>query len=63
MSGTQTKINKHVKGGNYEKKYDIKNLNPRKNTNAERLKQQITININGDTISYFKTQSKKHYSL
>lgn len=34
--------------------YDIKSLNPRKNPYAKRLKQQITINIQPDTITYFK---------
>ena len=42
-----------------KKEYDIKNLNPRKNPYAKRLKKQITININDDTITYFKTQSKE----
>ena len=34
--------------------YDIKNLNPRKNPYAKALKQQVTINIEADTVSYFK---------
>ena len=34
--------------------YDIKNLNPRKNPYAKMLKQQVTINIESDTVSYFK---------
>ncbi|WP_188393650.1 BrnA antitoxin family protein [Glycocaulis alkaliphilus] len=37
--------------------YDIKSLNPRKNPYIKRLKQQITINIDKDTIEYFKNQS------
>ena len=41
------------------KEYDIKNLNPRKNPYSKRLKKQITININDDTISYFKSQSEE----
>ena len=41
-----------------KKEYDIKSLNPRKNPYSKRLKKQITININDDTISYFKTQSE-----
>lgn len=41
------------------KEYDIKNLNPRKNPYSSKLKKQITININGDTINYFKDQSKE----
>lgn len=43
---------------NMKKEYDIKSLNPRKNPYSKRLKKQITININDDTISYFKIQSE-----
>ncbi|MBQ2204404.1 MAG: BrnA antitoxin family protein [Lachnospiraceae bacterium] len=42
-----------------KKEYDIKNLNPRKNPYSKRLKKQITININDDTITYFKSQSEE----
>ncbi|MCR4764163.1 MAG: BrnA antitoxin family protein [Lachnospiraceae bacterium] len=38
--------------------YDISKLNPRKNPYSQRLKKQITININSDTIDYFKEQSE-----
>lgn len=38
--------------------YDIENLNPRKNPYAKSLKKQITINIDSDTIDFFKEQSK-----
>ncbi|MDE7258043.1 MAG: BrnA antitoxin family protein [Lachnospiraceae bacterium] len=38
--------------------YDIENLNPRKNPYAQKLKKQITINIDIDTIDFFKEQSK-----
>ena len=41
------------------KEYDIKNLNPRKNPYSKRLKKQITININDDIITYFKSQSEE----
>ena len=41
------------------KEYDIKKLNPRKNPYSKRLKKQITININDDTITYFKSQSEE----
>lgn len=34
--------------------YNISELNPRKNPYASRLKKQITINIDGSTIDYFK---------
>ena len=34
--------------------YDIQSLNPRKNPYSNRLKKQITINIDADAIDYFK---------
>jgi len=37
--------------------YDIKNLNPRKNPYSHRLKKQITINIDENTINFFKKLS------
>lgn len=37
--------------------YDIEKLNPRKNPYAKRVKKQITINIDSETIEYFKNQS------
>ncbi|MBR3150164.1 MAG: BrnA antitoxin family protein [Eubacterium sp.] len=40
--------------------YDIKNLNPRKNPYTKRLKKQITINIDNDTIEYFKALSAQN---
>lgn len=39
------------------KEYDIKNLNPRKNPYAKRLKKQITINVADYAIDYFKKMS------
>lgn len=36
---------------------DIKNLNPRKNPYSNRLKRPITINVNIDTIDFFKEKS------
>jgi len=39
--------------------YNIKGLNPRKNPYTNRLKKQITIYINVDTIEYFKSQSEE----
>ncbi len=39
--------------------YDIKKLNPRKNPYTKKLKKQITINIDNDTIEYFKTLSNQ----
>lgn len=36
-------------------KYNIKELNPKKNPYASRRKKQITINIEGSTIDYFKS--------
>ena len=38
--------------------YDIESLNPRRNPCAARRKRQITINIDGSTIDYFKAQSE-----
>ena len=35
--------------------YNINELNPRKNPYVNRLKKQITINIDGGTIDYFKS--------
>ena len=37
--------------------YNINALNPRKNPYAARLKKQITINIDGTTIDYFKSMA------
>ena len=37
--------------------YNIRELNPRKNPYASRLKKQITINIDGSTIDYFKSMT------
>ena len=37
--------------------YDIENLNPHKNLYAAKLKKQITINIDGGTIEYFKSMA------
>ena len=39
--------------------YDIQNLNPRKNPYAKRLKKQITINLDANTIDYFKNMAAK----
>lgn len=39
--------------------YNIGNLNPRKNPYSKRLKKQITINIDNDTIAYFKALSEQ----
>ena len=40
--------------------YDIQNLNPRKNPYAAQLKRQITINLDGSTIDYFKARNGGH---
>ena len=37
--------------------YGIKNLNPRKNPYANKLKKQITINIDSSIIDFFKNLS------
>lgn len=39
--------------------YDIKNLNPRRNPYSKRLKKQVTLYINEDTVAYFKTLAEK----
>lgn len=41
------------------KEYEIKKLNPRKNPYSNRLKKPITININEDTIKFFKAKSEQ----
>ena len=35
--------------------YDIKSLHPRKNPYTERLKKQVTIDIDNSTIDFFKS--------
>ena len=37
--------------------YNIRELNPRKNPYASRLKKQITSNIDGSTVDYFKSMA------
>jgi predicted DNA binding CopG/RHH family protein len=39
--------------------YDISKLNPRKNPYTNRLKRQVTININEEAIDYFKQMSEQ----
>lgn len=39
--------------------YDIKKLKPRKNPYSNRLKKPITININEETIKFFKAKSEQ----
>lgn len=39
--------------------YDIEKLNPRKNPYTGKLKKQITINIDGGTIEYFKEMASE----
>lgn len=39
--------------------YDIKNLNPRKNPYAPKLKKQITINVDSSVIDFFKAESEE----
>ena len=40
--------------------YDIEKLNPRKNPYTNRIKKQVTININEETIDYFKNLSEQY---
>ena len=37
--------------------YDIEKLNPRRNPYVKKLKKQVTINLNVETINYFKELS------
>ena len=39
--------------------YDIRELHPRGNPYTKKLKQQVTINLNSDTVSYFKTLAEQ----
>ncbi len=39
-----------------KEEYDIENLNPRKNPYSKRLKKQITINIDNDTIDFLRSK-------
>lgn len=42
-------------GGNMKDEYNIKELNPKKNTYVSRLKKQIIVNIDGSTVDYIKS--------
>ncbi|MBQ3579271.1 MAG: antitoxin [Firmicutes bacterium] len=37
--------------------YDIKKLDPRPNPYAKKMKQQVTMNMNSTTVTYFKDMS------
>lgn len=39
--------------------YNIEELNPRRNPYTNRVKKQITINIDTETVDYFKAQSEQ----
>ena len=39
--------------------YDLKNLKPRRNPYVKKLKKQVTINLNIETIEYFKDLSRE----
>lgn len=39
--------------------YSIKDLNPRKNPYASRLRRQVTINLDNAAVDYFKEQSEE----
>ena len=43
-----------IRGDSMRVEYNINELNPRKNPYANRLKKQITINLDASTIDYFK---------
>ena len=40
--------------------YDFHALHPRKNPYAKKLKQQVTINLNSDTVAYFKALAEQN---
>ena len=40
--------------------YNIKELNPRKNPYSNRLKKQVTINLDVEAVEYFKNMSKQN---
>ncbi len=40
-------------------KYEINELNPRKNPYSKMLKKQITININVEALDYFKEMAEQ----
>ena len=40
--------------------YNIKELNPRKNPYSNRLKKQVTINLDVETVEYFKKMSEQN---
>jgi uncharacterized protein (DUF4415 family) len=42
-----------------KKEYDLKKMKSRKNPYARRLKKQITIRLDSDTIEYFKELARK----
>lgn len=42
-----------------KEEYDIESSSPRKNSYVKRLKKQITINIDNDTVDFFKAQSEE----
>ena len=42
-----------------KKEYELSKLKSRKNPYAKKLKQQITIRINNETVSYFKDLSSQ----
>ncbi|MGD8534975.1 MAG: BrnA antitoxin family protein [Candidatus Aminicenantes bacterium] len=42
-----------------KKEYDLKNMKSRKNPYASRLKKQITIRLDNNTIEYFKELARE----
>ncbi|MGI6074812.1 MAG: BrnA antitoxin family protein [Pyramidobacter sp.] len=57
MSGVSM-INIFLEVNEMREEYDIESLNPRKNPYAKRTKKQITINLDENTVAYFKNQSE-----
>ncbi len=46
-----------------KEEYNIKNLNPRKNPYAKKIKKPVTLNMNVTTIEYFKFIEKRRYNI
>ncbi|MBQ2618608.1 MAG: antitoxin [Oscillospiraceae bacterium] len=50
-------------GDEMRSEYNITELHPGKNPYAKKLKQQVTMNLNVDTVAYFKALAEQTVSL
>lgn len=48
------------KGDGMRENYNIEDLNPRENLYAKKLRQQVTINLDTEIVTYFKTQASMY---